>query len=405
MKSTLINSENERYYVRKMISDIQNEIQIKTQGKNAFLNNSLGLKEQFSIEDYSTVVNDRITAVRRQDRIDTLKSSLNSPYFGRMDVFQITSEEGTRVIGSDKIIYIGYEELSAKTSNSGIRTLVYSWKSDWGELFNRSSEQHDQKLEVSQYVGYHDSYLTTYEVSSKVGVNIEKRKYRSHQIKYLRDSDELEQTEIQDPFLQLVLKERLNHHQPVDIIRSIQHKQNEIIWASPDEDILVEGCAGSGKTMVLLHRLSVWDYRRKILGKNCYFIVPEKELKDSLSDLVTKLKLEKLNILTVPELYKTLIEKISSESLQSPIFDSDFLVDHRILNEIYNDLDFDSLNELVFSEVSLQLNHIKQKTITEYLNKIGISIPEFDQNNLPLSIVRDSIKAPISGDKQINSFL
>lgn len=293
MKTNQINSENERYYVKKMVNDIQNEIQVRSEGLKVFMDNSLDVKDQFSIEDYGTVVDDRRTVKRRLERINTLKSSLNSPYFGRMDIVLVDGKNEKRFFESDNSIFIGYEELSANRPGSGKRTLVYSWKSDWGELFNRSSESLNQKLKVRKYVGCSESYLTTCEAVSKIGVNIEKRKYRSHQVKYLQNSGELEQTEIQDPFLQLVLKERLNHNQPVDIVRSIQHKQNEIIWTSPDRNILVEGCAGSGKTMVLLHRLSVWDYRRQILGNSCYFIVPENDLKESLSDLVEQLELNK----------------------------------------------------------------------------------------------------------------
>ena len=56
-----------------------------------------------------------------------------------------------------------------------------------------------------------------------------------------------------DPFLIQVLKLRKKQHSLVDIIATIQENQNAIVDENINQNIVVQGCAGSGKTMVLLH--------------------------------------------------------------------------------------------------------------------------------------------------------
>ncbi len=53
---------------------------------------------------------------------------------------------------------------------------------------------------------------------------------------------------------------RKKQHNLVDIIATIQENQNAIVDEKFRQNIVVHGCAGSGKTMVLLHRLSSLKY-------------------------------------------------------------------------------------------------------------------------------------------------
>ena len=66
------------------------------------------------------------------------------------------------------------------------------------------------------------------------------------------------------------------------IVSTIQSEQNDIIRNVKDKKILVQGCAGSGKTAVALHRISFLLYRDKkeLSGKNVLIFSP--------SDVFTK---------------------------------------------------------------------------------------------------------------------
>jgi DNA helicase IV len=67
-----------------------------------------------------------------------------------------------------------------------------------------------------------------------------------------------------DPFLLDVLTQlrRDGNDKAVDIIETIQKEQNEIVRLK-NKSLYVQGCAGSGKTMILLHRLSITILNRQ----------------------------------------------------------------------------------------------------------------------------------------------
>lgn len=72
---------------------------------------------------------------------------------------------------------------------------------------------------------------------------------------YNRDSALLTDS-ISDAFLLQVLKEKQGAKQITNIIKTFQSNQNELIRKPLSENLIVQGCAGSGKTMILLHRLA-----------------------------------------------------------------------------------------------------------------------------------------------------
>ena len=55
-----------------------------------------------------------------------------------------------------------------------------------------------------------------------------------------------------------------------DIIATIQQEQNEIIRKRPQDNVIVQGGAGSGKTTVAMHRISyifttkIWNFSQRI---------------------------------------------------------------------------------------------------------------------------------------------
>ena len=76
--------------------------------------------------------------------------------------------------------------------------------------------------------------------------------------------DELFNKGVTDPFLVDALRAKRADHKLTDIIKTIQENQNAIINYPASKSFIVQGCAGSGKTMILLHRLS------QIIFNNCF---------------------------------------------------------------------------------------------------------------------------------------
>ena len=97
---------------------------------------------------------------------------------------------------------------------------------------------------------------------------------------------------ITDPFLINVLNTRKKQHQLVDIISTIQENQNTIVDRPLDKNIIVHGCAGSGKTMVLLHRLSYLKYQhpKKDFSKTV-ILTPNENLNLHINGLAENLQL------------------------------------------------------------------------------------------------------------------
>ena len=105
-----------------------------------------------------------------------------------------------------------------------------------------------------------------------------------------------------------ILREKKNVSGFTDIVKTIQKKQNDIIRADINKNIICQGVAGSGKTAIIVHRLSNLLYNNPNIPAERYlFIAPNSNFKSELSNLNKKLKIDKIKLSTLYEYY---IEKI-----------------------------------------------------------------------------------------------
>lgn len=97
-----------------------------------------------------------------------------------------------------------------------------------------------------------------------------------------------------DEHLVRLLEEYRSKKQVHDIIKSIQQNQYRIISEKPERNILVNGCAGSGKTMVMYHRLSYLGYNYPDLMKaeRIYTIAPSSMFVEDMKPLLHRLELD-----------------------------------------------------------------------------------------------------------------
>ncbi len=98
----------------------------------------------------------------------------------------------------------------------------------------------------------------------------------------------------------LLLESRLDK-KTHDIIKTIQGEQYDIITSDFQQNIVVNGCAGSGKTMIMYHRLSYMAYnyegnlQRKFDPNSVYIISPSAFFDSSHDDLMKKLSLDTIH--------------------------------------------------------------------------------------------------------------
>ena len=120
---------------------------------------------------------------------------------------------------------------------------------------------------------------------------------------------------IADEFLQELL-ERRSTSEFKNIVFSIQKKQGEIIQAPYKNNMIVQGCAGSGKSMIMLHRLPIilYDNPNSLKRNNIYIITPSQMYVQMAQNMRYQLEIEDVNMGTIEQYYDYCIEKYPGHS-------------------------------------------------------------------------------------------
>lgn len=163
------------------------------------------------------------------------KKMRNSPYFARVD-FKI---DGAL---KEKVIYIGLKTVQDPET---FEMYVCDWRAPVASLF---------------YEDFEDKAFFDAPRGRLYGDLLLKRQYKFQDgcLYYYVDSD----VKIDDDILRDVLSSSSGEHLKV-IVNSIQREQNKAVRYSDNENLLVIGPAGSGKTSVGFHRLAFLLYRNR----------------------------------------------------------------------------------------------------------------------------------------------
>ncbi len=187
-----------------------------------------------------------------------LRNSRSNPFFGKIKVDYGDDEED---------FYIG---LSSVLDNNDV--IINDWRSPISTLFYNS------KLGK-----------TSYKAPARI---IDCKLWQRKQIKIKNDKiQRIIDTDIHltDDELQKVLSKNSDGKMK-NIVTTIQEEQNEIIREVKDSRIIVQGCAGSGKTSVALHRLSYLLYNDgKSTSKNMLIFSPSDVFSSYISNVLPDL--------------------------------------------------------------------------------------------------------------------
>lgn len=184
------------------------------------------------------------------------------------------------------------------------------------------------------------------------------------------------QDKIVDPFLQKVLEQHRGQSEFSDILRSIQNEQNDIVDFDFNKNIIVQGCAGSGKTMILFHRLANMLYNidtmsKSIKASQIVIIIPNDSFKKYLENLTWSLGVDKIKMMTFDEYLKVKLLDVVFRLFKTNSSDSDRATERKkeekdeTRNTIKEYLKLDikeSAKEMVFDDVT-------KKSIQEFVNK------------------------------------
>lgn len=162
---------------------------------------------------------------------------------------------------------------------------------------------------------------------------------------YIEQSDEdvIFREGLTDPFLVKVLNMRKKQHQLVDIMFTIQENQNAIVDVDPEKNIIVQGCAGSGKTVVMLQRLSAiksrysdFDFKRVVV------LTPSENFNTHINGLADILQIGYIERLSVEGYYKSLLSEYSQDfkvkyAVSDEMNISQVYVDYMYSNDFWQD--------------------------------------------------------------------
>jgi len=254
----------------------------------------------------------------------------NNPYFARVDH------------GKNMKFYIGKNAITNLVVDwrDKICNLYYQYNIYIGNEQRNLSLVRDFEIVSGIYCGFIDKY------SRKVG----------------HGTSDIENNVISDRFLLKVINANRRDKKTHDIIQTIQKNQYEIITYDELKSMLVLGCAGSGKTMIMLHRLSYIVFNNQNLDiKSIYIISPTQLLNLENDELSRSLKINSANRLAIG------------------LFNASLIIQYYNQNDVFNDLDFRKITSnsiLDANFIKLVYSYCFTKTFKEEVIAIVLSDSE-----------------------------
>lgn len=148
---------------------------------------------------------------------------------------------------------------------------------------------------------------------------------------------------VYDKFLAHMLKVKRGDKRLTDIIPTIQANQNAIITRPAEENLVVSGCAGCGKTMILLQRLEYLMFNKKVELSDTIIVAPGERYIEHIRPVVDDLMLSACRRLTMAELYRDIILSLNGVSneerhnLKAAVIATDSSISKECLRYCYSD--------------------------------------------------------------------
>ncbi len=265
--------------------------------------------------------------------IDSYRCFFDEPYFARMDL--------TDPLEGYNSYYIG--------KKGDVKLEIVDWRAPLARKYY-------QKSRISFSINEYD-----YKTILRRALRTKDGKVLDFKNEFLSVKDYLSPEEIGgrdeeilfDPYLREIIKNRKEEPAIKDIIETIQEKQYEIITCPERKSFVLQGCAGSGKTMVMLHRLSYLMYNNEeIKSRDVLVLTPSDSFNAFIDELAAILELERVKTITIYEYFLQVLKnenidltlKIDPASKEAPdylayIYSSAFVKDvEKKLHKVYDSL-------------------------------------------------------------------
>lgn len=293
----------------------------------------------------------------KQDKARHYSAVLDKPYFARMD-FDCSD---TDMVES---FYIGDAAVEVDSDY-----IVYDWRSDVGSCYYMKSETNFHVKDIS------------YRLQLRRALEVQNGKLRAYNTEYEANRSSAAK-EIVDPFLVTVLKDKRRKKALTDIIRTIQENQNKMIRLPRNQSFVVQGCAGSGKTMILLHRLSYLIFNNPGMDlRHVKIIAPNRYFNTHINGLSEKLGLHRIERFSVEQYYVYLIKGYSGKVEASDQTQSEAALNTDFLREIYSAAFLDELKTRYHAWWDETSKLLRQTGIAEQFALYGMEMPSLQRHH------------------------
>ena len=263
--------------------------------------------------EFAQLQHNKKVSQKDYEKIDWLNERANIPYKYRVDC---------KRNGIVHKYYLG--PASVSESDLGRGNAIISYFSEEGKrlaTYNPNDKKTNSEISLRREFNISKSILHDYK--NIVGtVTAESSEFREG---------------LYDPFLIDIFKKRRESREIKDIVISIQDNQNSIVDVPGNESVVVQGCAGSGKTMVMMHRMSKllnWD--KAFDAREAVIIGPSKQYKSFMRNVVEGLAITTIMQTTIEDYYNELISEISKDFAAKSNFRSETAVNEELLEYIYS---------------------------------------------------------------------
>ncbi len=316
--------------------------------------------------------------------INNINNFVDNPYFAHVE---LTSDD------EKIVIYLSQKEWSPTFFNKDSEVMVVDI--DNGGTFTEAlaSNYYNKTLQNIKYKGTEYKY----EIYRNITIDrSELKKVFPILDKSMAELDGSNIGEITDMFLLEMLSLRKNDREMRDIIATIQKKQYEIITQDPRKNFIVQGCAGSGKTAIMLHRLRHMKKRnRNIDWEKTIIVTPSPLFKNYSMGMIKEFNLDIIQQTTLEELYWDMLKQydeyfVTSE-IKVGIMNNEF--PERFINEIQSNNMLGLIAKEAISfidgqlalikefgiDVDIESNQIVKEKITEVVEHANIFEREWNQ--------------------------
>lgn len=317
------------------------------------------------------------------NKFNDSKTLIGSPYFARIDYADKNNTKNIVYVskGNIKSVLNDYDDVKYVNWRSPIAGLLYKYNYSPIRKAEFNTDSSVRSVDI--------------ELVAKIKINY----WMLDDIAYssLAESGGSNQKQIKSAINQ-ELQDKLaarSSDKMSEIVDTIQSDQYDIIKQDFERDLIIQGCAGSGKTAVALHRIAYLLYNG-LESQEILFISPNKDFSNYISNVLPELGEVNILIKTLDELY----HDVFNDSLLPKSFDTiieNYLTskekDRRINLFFDKDDDVDKVvrrhiehareRRLVLDKYFECLNQIKKTPHISVIkeSKLGLASPDSVWNN------------------------